>query len=139
MGGGGGGQDGDFGFQIAPMVDVVFVLLLFFMASAGQQITEGFLKIALPSGQSVATSDVPKVPIVLDIDGAGNVFMGGNPKSASPTDKELTQLLEGLKASMETSPEDPVIIRPASDTRHERLIDVLNSCRQAKVKNLSFG
>jgi hypothetical protein len=32
-----------------------------------------------------------------------------------------------------------VIIRPAPDTKHERLIDVLNACRQAKVKNLSFG
>ena len=28
-------EDGDMGFQIAPMVDVVFVLLLFFMAAAG--------------------------------------------------------------------------------------------------------
>ncbi len=139
MGGGGGSEDGDYGFQIAPMVDVVFVLLLFFMACAGQNITEGFLKIALPSGQAAATSGTPVVPIILDIDEAGNIFMNSNPKSASPTDKELTQLLEGLKASMETSPEDPIIIRPAPATRHERLIDVLNTCRQAKVKNLSFG
>ena len=139
MGGGGGGEDGDFGFQIAPMVDVVFVLLLFFMASAGQNITEGFLTINLPSGQAASESSTPKVPIILDIDSTGNVFMNSNPKSASATDKELKQLLESLTSSMESSPEDPVIIRPASDTRHERLIDVLNSCRQAKVKNLSFG
>ena len=30
-----GSDDGDIGFQIAPMVDVVFVLMLFFMACAG--------------------------------------------------------------------------------------------------------
>ena len=44
---GGGGEGGDFGFQIAPMVDVVFVLLLFFMACAGQNIKEGFFQIGL--------------------------------------------------------------------------------------------
>ena len=33
-------EQGDLGFQIAPMVDVVFVLLLFFMASAGAQVVE---------------------------------------------------------------------------------------------------
>ena len=48
MGGSVGSEDGDAGFQIAPMVDVVFVLLLFFMASAGSQIVERELNISLP-------------------------------------------------------------------------------------------
>ena len=39
------GEDGAFGFQIAPMVDVVFVLLLFFMACAGLSQKERFLNI----------------------------------------------------------------------------------------------
>ena len=50
MAGSVGSDDGDMGFQIAPMVDVVFVLLLFFMASAGSQIVEKELSINLPSG-----------------------------------------------------------------------------------------
>ena len=49
MAGGGGGESGDFGFQIAPMVDVVFVLLLFFMACAGEKTKEGYFDIGLPS------------------------------------------------------------------------------------------
>ena len=51
MGGSAGSEDGDVGFQIAPMVDVVFVLLLFFMASAGSQVVERELNISLPSGR----------------------------------------------------------------------------------------
>lgn len=135
-GGGGGGEDGDFGFQIAPMVDVVFVLLLFFMACAGQKVTEGFLTVALPSG---AKGDTPTVPIVIDIDAAGNVFVNGQSKGGNPNEREIPPLKEHLAAAMNSAPEDPVIIRPAPDTKHERLIDVLNACRQAKVKNLSFG
>lgn len=137
MGGGGGGEDGDFGFQIAPMVDVVFVLLLFFMACAGQNITEGFLTVNLPS--SAKGDGSTKVPIVVDIDGTGNVFVNGQMKGGSPNEREIPPLKEFLSAAMSASPEDPVIIRPAQDTKHERLIDVLNACRQAKVKNLSFG
>ncbi len=52
MGGSVGSEDGDIGFQIAPMVDVVFVLMLFFMASAGSQVVEKELNINLPAGKS---------------------------------------------------------------------------------------
>ncbi len=138
MAGGGGGEDGDFGFQIAPMVDVVFVLLLFFMASAGQTITEGFFQIGLPSPGTPGTDKV-SVPIVVDVDALGNVFVNNEPMSAGPKDRELKQLTEKLSASMKASPEDPVIVRPNLDARHERVVDVLNACRVAHVAKLTFG
>jgi biopolymer transport protein ExbD len=137
-GGGGGGESGDFGFQIAPMVDVVFVLLLFFMACAGQNVKEGFFQIGLPS-QAPGGADKPIVPIVVDVDQLGNVFVNGDPKSASPKDRDLRQLEEFLKSAMQASPEDPVIIRPSPEARHERVVDVLNACRMARVQKLSFG
>lgn len=139
MAGGGGGEGGDFGFQIAPMVDVVFVLLLFFMACAGQQIKEGFFQIGLPSQASKDASDKPIVPIVVDVDQLGNVFVNNDPKSTGPNDRELKGLEEFLKAQVSASPDDPVIIRPSPEARHERVVDVLNACRIAQVKKLSFG
>ena len=138
MAGGGGGEDGDFGFQIAPMVDVVFVLLLFFMASAGQTITEGFFQIGLPSPGAPGNEKV-SVPIVVDVDAVGNVFVNSNPMSAGPKDRELKQLTEFLAGAMKASPEDPVIVRPNLEARHERVVDVLNACRVAKVAKLTFG
>lgn len=138
MAGGGGGEDGDFGFQIAPMVDVVFVLLLFFMASAGQTITEGFFQIGLPSSAPGA-AEKPIVPIVVDVDQLGNVFVNSNPMSAGPKDRDLKQLTEFLAAAMKASPEDPVIVRPNMEARHERVVDVLNACRVARVQKLTFG
>ena len=137
MAGGGGGESGDFGFQIAPMVDVVFVLLLFFMACAGQNIKEGFFQIGLPSS-STSTTDV-KIPIIVDVDALGNVFVNGDPKSAGPKDRDLKQLEEFLKSAMKSSPDDPVIIRPNMEARHERVVDVLNACRIARVAKLTFG
>ena len=138
MAGGGGGESGDFGFQIAPMVDVVFVLLLFFMAFAGQNIKEGFFQIGLPSPNSGGPPPVT-TPIVVDVDAAGNVFVNGDQKSASTKDRELKALEEFLKGAVKNSPDDPVIIRPSLDARHERVVDVLNACRLAHVAKLSFG
>lgn len=138
MAGGGGGESGDFGFQIAPMVDVVFVLLLFFMACAGQNIKEGYFQIGLPS-PSGAPSESPPIPIVIDVDALGNVFVNGDPKSGGPKDRDLKQLEEFLKSAMKSSPDDPVIIRPNMEARHERVVDVLNACRLARVQKLTFG
>jgi biopolymer transport protein ExbD len=140
MAGSVGSEDGDIGFQIAPMVDVVFVLMLFFMAMAGAQVKEKELNIALPSGNKVADPNkVPKTPIVIDISGEGQVSMN-NDVYALPADKGLKRLAEWLKATIEQfGGEDPVIIRPQPDTKHERIVEVLNAASAAGVKNLTFS
>ena len=67
MAGSVGSEDGDIGFQIAPMVDVVFVLMLFFMASAGQQVVERELSVALPlpSGITAQKDSTREMPIFI--------------------------------------------------------------------------
>ena len=138
MAGGGGGESGDFGFQIAPMVDVVFVLLLFFMASVGEKRNEGYFDIGLPSPGKADPGRIV-TPIVVDVDALGNVFVNGDQKSSSPKDHDLKALEEFLRSAVRTSPDDPVIIRPSAEARHERVVDVLNVCRLALVAKLSFG
>jgi biopolymer transport protein ExbD len=134
-----GSDDGDVGFQIAPMVDVVFVLMLFFMASAGMQVTEMELGINLPSGGVSKQGGPPPTPIIIDIAADGQVTMN-NTAYGAPTDKNLQPLRDWLKHAIEQfGDKDPVVIRPNSDTRHERIMDVLNAAAAAKVKNLTFS
>lgn len=138
MAGSVGSEDGDIGFQIAPMVDVVFVLMLFFMASAGSQVVEKELNIKLPSGAGPSKDATPKTPIMIDISADGQV-VGNNTSFGTPTDKTLTSLRDWLKTTQGFGGEDPVIIRPNPATRHERIVDVLNACSAAGVKNLTFS
>lgn len=138
MAGGGTNEEGDVGFQIAPMVDVVFVLLLFFMALAGQQIIEKELNINLPSGRPSPTG-VPSTPIIIDIMPDGKVQMN-NKVYDSPTSKELPELRAWLKDTIQKfGDKDPVILRPDPKTKHERVMDVLNAASAAGVTKLSFG
>ncbi|MEI6072964.1 MAG: biopolymer transporter ExbD [Verrucomicrobiae bacterium] len=140
MAGGGVSEDGDVGFQIAPMVDVVFVLLLFFMSCAGQQVLEMELNISLPSGRSAgAASSVPSTPIIIDVMPDGKIQMN-NKVYDSPTSKELPELKAWLKETIaKFGDKDPVIIRPDPQTKHERVMDVLNAASAAGVTKLSFS
>lgn len=137
MAGGVGSEEGDIGFQIAPMVDVVFVLMLFFMASAGSQVVSKELSVNLPSG--VQTQATGITPIIIEISGEGVVSMNTS-SYGQPGDKNLPALRDWLKNAIETfGDKDPVIIRPAPDAKHERIIDVLNAAAAAGVKNLTFS
>ena len=139
MGGSAGSEDGDVGFQIAPMVDVVFVLLLFFMASAGSQVVERELNISLPSGRGGAASGPPPTPVIIEI-GADGVVSMNNRIFDTPASKELPELRALLKDNIDRfGDKDPVIIRPDENARQERIIDVLNSAASAGVKNLTFS
>jgi biopolymer transport protein ExbD len=141
MAGSVGSEDGDIGFQIAPMVDVVFVLLLFFMASAGSQIVERELNINLPSGRTVRSMEAgpPPTPIIIDIRPDGTVILNGRPFD-TPNSKDLPQLREWLADTIDRfGGKDPIIIKPDLDARHERIMDVLNAAAAAGVQNLTFG
>ncbi len=127
-------EDGHIGFQIAPMVDVVFVLMLFFMASVGSQMVEKELALNIPkSGLGSETM------IIIGIAADGQVSMNGK-NFALPTDHSLDSLRTWFKGALaDFGDGDPVIIRPNPDARHERIVDVLNALSASGVKKLTFG
>jgi biopolymer transport protein ExbD len=141
MAGSVGSGDGDIGFQIAPMVDVVFVLLLFFMASAGSQVLEKELNINLPSGRGARAMEdgPPPTPIIIDIMPDGSVSLN-NRVFDTPNSKDLPELRAWLADTIDRfGDKDPVIIKPDLDARHERIMDVLNAAAAAGVQNLTFS
>ncbi len=136
MASGAASEDGDIGFQIAPMVDVVFVLLLFFMAAAGSQTLQKELTTNLPGNASVPRTDIV-IPIDILPDGRIQV---NNRIFDSASSHELPELRAWLKDSIARfGDKDPVIVRPNPQTPHQRIIDVLNAASDAGVKKLSFG
>jgi biopolymer transport protein ExbD len=130
---GGGSSDGDFGLQIAPMLDILFVLLLFFMVAAGSQKHEASIATQLPGSQP--GKDVP-VEISIDADGQVNI---NNAATDTTTGDDLPETISRLKGMIASNPNQPVIITPQASTLQQRVVDVLNACTAAGVKNLAFG
>ena len=126
-------ENGDPGFQIAPMVDVVFVLMLFFMASAGLKMKELELDAKLPKqGQGITP------PIVIDIAADGEVAINERTYAAAG-DRSLADLRRWLgEARGLSSVEDPVILHPAAEARHERIMDVLGATAASGVRKVTF-
>ena len=136
MAGGGGGGEGEFGLQIAPMLDVMFVLLMFFMVMAGQQVKEAELGVSVPgSGQPSTTA---KTPVTIRIAPDGVVTFNDTPVD-SREDREMPRLRARLKNLIEAFSEQSVIIRPNDRAPYQRVVDVLNACGAERVKNLTFG
>ena len=127
---GGGSSDGDYGLQIAPMLDVMFVLLLFFM------VIEAELGVQVP-GASSATSTA-KSPVTLRVTPEGLVTFNDSTIDGRD-DRDMPKLRGRLKALIEASPDQSVIIRPNEKAPYQRIIDVLNACGAERVKNLTFG
>jgi biopolymer transport protein ExbD len=137
MAGSADNENAEVGFQIAPMVDVVFVLMLFFMASVGLQVTEKELPIKLPSLPSGDVTPPPVGLIMINVGADGQVQMN-NVAYGTPADRNLESLRAKLKGLIDSFGDDPVIIHPVADARHERVVDVLNAAAASGVKNLTF-
>jgi len=133
---GGGSSDGDYGLQIAPMLDVMFVLLLFFMVMAGKQVKEAELGVQVP-GASKAVSTA-KTPVTLRVGEDGIVSFNNSPVDVRD-DQEMPKLRAKLKALIEVSPDQSVIIRPKEGAHYQNVINILNACAAERVKNLTFG
>src|SRR5438874_5180758 len=89
-------NQGTFGFQIAPMIDVVFVIMLFFMVMAGEVKVENELNSQLPgSAESTGSTDFVDEQIIT-ISDAGEVALNDEPLGA-PEDTALRQLKDTLK------------------------------------------
>jgi len=134
-------DDTDLKIDMSPMIDMVFLLLIYFMVTASLIRKEGDISFILPA--SVPPSKIINVPVeaLIFILEDGTVEMDG--LRCSPTDyvlDELAILVGGLKEIADTQ-QSPfsVTLTPHEDSYHERVIDVMDACAAVGVKNLAFG
>jgi biopolymer transport protein ExbD len=131
------------GFQIAPMIDVVFVIMLYFMVMASSVKKEQELKTALPSVATANNKDEPVVPdeITIIVNEDGGVTMNEE-EMDSPTDKKLptlTQNLARLKIDADSGGRKVLVtVQTEEQAKYERVIDVLNSLTKARIENVTF-
>jgi biopolymer transport protein ExbD len=129
------------GFQIAPLIDVVFVILLFFIVQASDIQVENAHVTKLP-GTVETQSDTPMPDeIAISIEDDGQVFLNDDPLD-TPEAKMLPELasnLNQLRESSEASKSEVLVTIYANElARYERVVDVLDAMSRAKITNVSF-
>jgi biopolymer transport protein ExbD len=127
--------EGNLDFQIAPMVDVIFILILFFMCSAGATKVENELSLKLPGRLS---QDQPLRMLdeqIIEIEENGQIILNDQQMDTSA----LSATLQRYKAISDDSKSATVItILTAKNTKYQRIIDVLNECAVAKIESVTF-
>jgi biopolymer transport protein ExbD len=130
------------GLQIAPLIDVVFLLLVYFMVTSSLRKSEGDLGLTLPG--TVVQSKAMQMPDeqILEIQENGAVLLN-NRTFGADGNKELPDLMARLtryrSACLAAKTKALVTIQAADDVPHERVMDVLNACAGASIKHITFG
>lgn len=120
------------GFQMAPMVDIMFILLVFFMVSSLYVQWETRVDVTVPSAESGVRATRQAGEIIVNIDEAGNYFV--NEVRMEPG--RLASLLANVS---EQFPNQPVIIRADGQTPHASVVRVLDICRRVDIWNIAYA
>ena len=134
-------QNPDVGFQIAPMIDVVFVILVFFMALAAQIRIEQVLQTKLPGVAVASTSTEFFDEQILQVAEDGEVTLNDEIFDAPDVSDlpQLTNTLGQLQASSDAAKTKLVItLISHPDSAYQRTIEVLNALAAAGVTNVTF-
>ena len=127
--------------QIAPLIDVVFLLLIYFMVTASLIKKEADLSFMLPA--KVETTDPITLPIevLIEISDAGDILVDGMVFGRDSGDlDDLIGQLVSLKEAAESSNSELIVnILPDDKAVHGRIINVMDACAAAKVRNMSFS
>lgn len=138
MGGGGGGGDGEPEFQIAPMIDVLLVLLIFFMSITSAQVLRIDKEIQLP----VAKDAKKKEDKNMLNEAALNVRWSNNKSLITFEDtkyEETEPLVEILRGRKERNQKYRVVIRGDKRLPAVEIQRVMGVVAQAGIDDISFS
>lgn len=124
--------DDEVGFQLAPMIDMTFLLLIFFMVTtkiSKEQIKE---EVRLPVASNAVIPDEVSNRDIISVDAEGRYFIG----------KEITDkkgLAEHLKRRFENMPPLRLYIRADRKTSGKKIKEIMKMAADAGAVDVIFG
>lgn len=116
--------------DITPLVDVVFLMLIFFMVSTSFKVASS-LKLELPASHSQEQlNDVKEV--VISIDAAGHYYVGDEQVADADLRKRILNATKG-------DPNMRVVLRADAESRHKRVVHALDVLRQLGMGKVSIA
>ena len=120
------------GFQIAPMVDIVFLLLIFFLVTWNFARYETELDVKVPTAKEGKESRRSVGEVIINVKSDGSIVM--NRKTV--TAEELGGTLRKIS---ELYPDQAVVLRGDQSADYRHIVAVLDICRAANIWNVAFA
>ena len=117
------------GLELTPMIDVVFLLMIFFLVASKLDEADRSIDVVLP--QAAAARPLTSRPreFVVNIDRDGNYFAGARPVRL----EDLQQLLR--QAAADNPERQTVIVRADENTAHKFVVGAMDACVQAGIED----
>ncbi|MBV9106819.1 MAG: biopolymer transporter ExbD [Verrucomicrobia bacterium] len=120
------------GFMIAPMVDVLLVILVFFILTWNFALSENELDVRVPTATKANEAQPYVGQVVINIAVNGTVIVNRQQKNPQ-------ELLDLLKKLSQLYPDQAVIVRGDQGVEYKHIVEVLDICRQADIWNVAFA
>ena len=125
-------NDDDVEINITPLIDVVFLLLIFFMVST-TFIHKSQINLNLPqASEDIVEVEIEKVRVAVDRDGRYYI----NDRALVNT--QMTTLKQGLSDATGTLHDPVIIVSADADATHQAVIQVLDAARQLDLVRITF-
>lgn len=121
------------GIDLTPLIDVVFLLLIFFMVSSTFR-EETVLAVDLPEAHSGDALRQPP-PVEIVVTASGDYFINGTALGPAGVES-LLEALRGVAAGMQTPPR--LLISADRRASHESVVRVMEAARRGGFVNLGF-
>jgi Biopolymer transport protein len=120
------------GFQIAPMIDIVFLLLIFFLVTWNFARDEMELDVQVPTAKEGKENRRAMGEVILNVREDGSIVM--NRRTMTETELE-----EALVRIAELYPDQAVVLRADTNAPYRFVVSVLDICQRAKIWNVAFA
>ena len=118
--------------QMSSLMDVIFLLLCFFVTTSVFSQWETEISITLPTAKSATVPGRMPGEIILNLSKDGTVSVNGQTRTLAEVTERLTRIAK-------LYPGQPVVIRADKETAYESLVGVIDACRTADVWNFSLA
>lgn len=118
--------------QLAPMIDIVFLLLIFFIVTWQYTRSETELSVSVPTAEEGADPQRQRGEIIINILADNSIRVEGSPVT-------LPQLQAKLAPIAEKHKNQPVRIRGDGAVAYQRIVEVIDTCQKSGIWNISFA
>ena len=129
------------GLDISSLVDVAFLLLIYFLVTSTLQPKEGDLGLALPS-ETPSESQMKLDPLTIKLEADGRIFAAQQLVEEDPNVRDLVNLktqLADYKRTCEATDSKPIVVVAADDKAlHQRFTDIVNVLYAVEIKNVTL-
>ncbi len=119
----------DLGIHMLPLLDVMFLLLCFFIYAITMMVIQQGIAVELAAAETGEQTREDPSQIVLSIDGAGELYWNDRPITMEEAGGRL--------GALENNP--PIILQADREARHHQVVEILDLVRTHELTNLIFA